>query len=243
VKTPDSWVRHMPPSKSNVEDLVRSHGGKDAEELLRVMIEEVFPGRVALVTSFGAESAVLLHLVAQISQSIPVIFLDTGKHFPETLDYQTQLIRHFGLTDVRGENPDPADIESSDRNEELWKVNPDQCCYIRKVLPLEKALQPFDAWITGRKRFQSESRIELDTIEFDETHIKINPLASWAMNRVFDYLKEHDLPKHPLVELGYPSIGCVPCTRPVGQRESLRDGRWPGRPKTECGIHKAVERR
>ena len=243
VQTADRSVRRAPSFSSNFENLIERHGDKDAAELLRVMIEEVFPRRIALVTSFGAESAVLLDLVAQISQSIPIIFLDTGKHFPETLEYRAHLIRHFGLTDVRDQCPGADDIESRDPNGELWDVNPDQCCHLRKVLPLEKSLLPFDAWVTGRKRFQSESRTKLDTIEFDETHIKINPLASWDMARVSDYLMEHDLPKHPLVELGYPSIGCAPCTRAVGEGESPRDGRWSDRTKTECGMHKVVEGR
>ena len=242
-KTGDRSVRYGSSFRPNVEHLIKRHGDKDAGELLRVMIEEVFPGRIAVVTSFGAESAVLLDLVSQISRSTPVIFLDTRKHFPETLEYQTQLIRHFALTDVRDQYPDATDIEVSDPNGELCEVNPDQCCHIRKVLPLEKALLPFEAWVTGRKRFQSESRTKLNTIEFDETHIKINPLASWDMVRVSDYLKERNVPKHPLVELGYPSISCAPCTRAVGEGESLRDGRWSDRAKTECGIHKVVEGR
>ena len=241
VNTVDGSVGHGPPLRLTVEDLIQKHGDKDAAELLRVMIEEVFPSRIAVVTSFGAESAILLDLVSKISRSVPVIFLDTGKHFPETLKYQTQMIRHLALTDVRDQYPDAADVECSDPNGNLWEVNPDQCCYVRKVLPLEKALLPFDAWVTGRKRFQTENRTKLKTIEFDETHIKINPLASWDMAHVSEYLRECNVPKHPLVELGYPSIGCSSCTRAVREGESLRDGRWSDHTKTECGIHKIVE--
>jgi len=241
VKTGDGSLRHGPAFGRNFEDLFQKHGEKEALDLLRVMIEEVFPGRIAVVTSFGAESAVLLDLVSRISRSTPVIFLDTRKHFLETLEYRTRLIKHLGLTDVRNQYPDATDVESCDPNGELCEVNPDQCCHIRKVLPLEKALLPFEAWVTGRKRFQSESRTRLDAIEFDETHIKINPLASWDVARVSSYLADRGLPRHPLVELGYPSIGCAPCTRAIREGESLRDGRWADRTKTECGIHKVVE--
>ena len=241
--TADGSVSRKPSFKQNVEDLIHSYGDKDAAELLRIMIDEVFPGRIAVVTSFGAESAVLLDLVSQISQSTPIIFLETGKHFPRTLKYRTQLITHLGLTDVRNQYSDAADIKLSDPNGNLWEENSDQCCHIRKVLPLEKALRPFDAWITGRKRFQGESRATLEPIECDETRIKINPLALWDAARLSNYLSERNLPKHPLVDLGYPSIGCAPCTRAVGEGESLRDGRWSGRAKTECGIHKVLEGR
>ena len=239
----DGSLRHAPAFSRNIEDLLQKHGEMESSELLLDMIEEVFPGRIAVGTSFVAESAVLLDLVSRISRSTPVIFLETRKHFPDTLEYRTQLIRHLGLTDVRNQYPDTTDIESCDPNGELYEVNPDECCHIRKVLPLEKALLPFEAWVTGRKRFQSESRTRLDAIEFDETHIKINPLASWDMDRVSDYLKDRGLPRHPLVELGYPSIGCAPCTRAIREGESLRDGRWSDRTKTECGIHKVTEGR
>lgn len=233
--------RHSILLKTKAEKLIRRHGSMEPVDLLRVMIDVEFAGRIAVVTSFGAESAVLLHLVSQISLATPIIFLETGKHFSETLIYQKQLTEHLGLVDVREQRPDQTEISRKDPSGELCQENPDQCCHIRKVVPLERALQPFDAWITGRKRFQSQGRAGLDMIESDETHIKINPLALWNAARVAEYFREHNLPKHPLVDNGYPSIGCAPCTRAVEKGEALRAGRWSESEKTECGIHKVIE--
>ena len=226
--------------RGNVETLNGRHQNKDPVDLLRVMIEEEFPGKIAVVTSFGAESAVLLDLVARVSRDVPIIFLETRKHFPKTLTYQQTLIEHLGLTDVRNNFPDPSEIERNDPQGKLCQENPDHCCHIRKVLPLEKALRPFDVWITGRKRFQDQDRAQLDIIESDETHVKINPLVLWKKTEVADYFRVRGLPRHPMVEEGYPSIGCAPCTRAIKSGESLRAGRWPEGEKTECGIHKAA---
>ena len=228
-----TWLRRQ------AESLNGRHGDKDPVDLLRAMIEEEFPGRIAVVTSFGAESAVLLDLVAQVSRDVPIIFLETRKHFPETLEYRETLIEHLGLTDVRNNFPDTSEIARNDPQGSLCQENPDHCCHIRKVLPLEKALRPFDVWITGRKRFQNQDRAQLDIIESDETHMKINPLVLWEEAEVADYLRVRGLPRHPMVEKGYPSIGCAPCTRSIQSGESPRAGRWSESKKTECGIHKA----
>jgi phosphoadenosine phosphosulfate reductase len=219
--------------------LQQRYGRLGAEPLLRAMIEAEFPGRIAVVSSFGSESALILSLVAQIDPATPVIFLETGKHFPETLAYRDRLSAHLGLTDVRSIAPLPADLAAVDADGRLWRRDPDVCCHIRKVAPLERALAGFDAWITGRKRFQSGERADLDTIEAADSRIKINPVARWSLAQVASEFRKRDLPPHPLVARGYPSIGCAPCTARVAGDAPVRAGRWAGSEKTECGIHRA----
>ena len=207
-------------------------------ELLRAAIEEYGQdGKLALVSSFGAESAVLLHLASEIDPSIPVLFLDTGQHFGQTLDYRKQLAAKLGLTDVRDLRPAYADLATQDPSADLYKTDTDACCNIRKVLPLDRALADFDAWITGRKRFQSATRLSLPVVEVGEDKLKFNPLANWSKAEIDAYAVEHDLPAHPLVQFGYPSIGCWPCTKPVEEGQDARSGRWEGLDKVECGIH------
>ena len=207
--------------------------------LLRALIRERFTGRIALVSSFGAESAVLLHMASGIDPALPVIFLETGKLFPETLAYRDALVARLALTDVRAARPDGAGLAAADPAGRLWESDPDRCCTLRKVAPLARALAPFDAWISGRKRFQGGGRAGLEAVEFGtDWRIKINPLAQWSAADIAAYLARHDLPSHPLVASGYRSIGCAPCTRPVRADEAPRAGRWDGRDKTECGIHR-----
>lgn len=210
------------------------------EHLLRVMIRDLFPGKIALVSSFGADAAVLLHMVAQIDTSVPVIFVDTEKLFPETLAYRDALAAKLGLTDVRSTLPDQAQVAAQDTEDFLWNSDPDACCDIRKVQPLARAMEGFDAWITGRKRHQSEARAELPLFEAEGERMKINPLAGWSAGDVLGYIRRHELPSHPLVSKGYPSIGCVPCTSRVAPGEDPRAGRWRGRGKTECGMHLGI---
>jgi len=205
-------------------------------EILRAALAE-FHGHIALVSSFGAESAVLLHLAAQVDPSIPVLFLDTGQHFGQTLDYRKTLAAKLGLTDVRDLRPQYQDLATQDPSANLYKTSTDACCNIRKVLPLERALGDFDAWITGRKRFQGLSRLRLSVVEAAEGKIKFNPLANWSKADLDAYAAEHDLPAHPLVAFGYPSIGCWPCTNAVEEGDDVRAGRWSGSDKVECGIH------
>jgi phosphoadenosine phosphosulfate reductase len=193
--------------------------------------------RLALVSSFGAESAVLLHMAAQLKPDIPVLFLDTGMLFGQTLDYRKRLVARLGLTDVRDLRPQFQDLAVHDPSADLWKSDTDTCCHIRKVLPLERALDGFDGWITGRKRFQGGQRVRLKVVENGGPHIKFNPLANWTKEQIDAYAAEHDLPAHPLVEFGYPSIGCWPCTSPVEDGDDMRAGRWAGLDKSECGIH------
>lgn len=199
---------------------------------------ETFPGRIALTSSFGAESAVLLHLVSRVAPHIPVLFLDTGKLFPETMAYRETLIGRLGLTAVRIVGPNPSNLREDDPSGYLWSVDPDRCCEIRKVEPLAEVLKEFSAWITGRKRFQGASRSDLATFERDGSHVKVNPLANWSEADIENYLVEHDLPRHPLVARGYRSIGCTHCTSPTLPGEDPRAGRWRNKGKTECGIHR-----
>jgi phosphoadenosine phosphosulfate reductase len=215
--------------------------GSDASAVIGAAAAEIFADRIALVSSFGAESVVLLHLVAEVDRSVPVIFLDTGKLFPETLQYRDRLIDRLGLTDVRVVHPDPARLAAKDRFGALWMTNADLCCHIRKTEPLQRALTGMDAWFTGRKRFQSDVRSRLTLFEADGARIKVNPLANWAAADLKAYALKHDLPEHPLVARGFPSIGCVPCTTKVAAGEDARAGRWRGTDKAECGIHTVLE--
>lgn len=214
-----------------------SYGALEGAELLGLLIARVFRGRIALVSSFGAESAVLLHMVAMIDRRTPVIFLNTGKLFGETLAYREELAERLGLTDVRDIRPDPVDAGRGDPDGMLWNRDADACCWFRKVLPLEHALTGFSAWITGRKRFQGGERQALPVFEIDMERVKVNPLAGWAANRLRAYMEEHGLPAHPLTAQGYASIGCAPCSAPAMASEDPRAGRWQGMAKSECGIH------
>jgi len=200
-------------------------------------------GQLALVSSFGAESVVLLHMVALARRETPVIFLETGMLFAETLVYQQELAERLGLTDMRIIRPDAAETKARDPNAMLNQTNPDACCALRKTVPLARSLAGFDGWITGRKRYQGSARAELEFFEVEEANadhagrLKVNPLAHWQKGDARTYIEENRLPRHPLVAQGYPSIGCMPCTSPVADGEDERAGRWKGRAKTECGIH------
>lgn len=195
-------------------------------------------GDVAMVSSFGAESVVLLHMVSLIAPATPVLFIDTHMLFQETLDYQTEVAEKLGLTEVRKITADPKALAFEDPDNTLHQFNTDACCTLRKTAPLENALRDFDAWITGRKRYQSGTRATIDFFEVETPErIKINPLAHWAREDLQEYMIENRLPRHPLVAKGYPSIGCAPCTSPVKPGEDPRAGRWRGQEKTECGIH------
>ena len=200
---------------------------------------EMYGDRLALVSSFGSESAVLLHMAAQVDPAIAVLFLDTGMLFGQTLDYRRSLATKLGLTGVRDLRPRFEDLAITDPGADLWKTDTDACCHIRKVLPLDLALGGYDAWITGRKRFQGGSRLRLPVVEFADGKMKFNPLANWTRTEQDAYASHHDLPAHPLVAAGFPSIGCWPCTSPVEEGQDSRSGRWAGSQKTECGIHMA----
>ncbi len=208
-----------------------------ARSLLRLAIEDLFPGRIALVSSFGADSVVLLHMAAQVDPATPVVFVDTGQHFEETLRYRDELVARLGLTNLVNVGPDPEATAAEDPEKFLFASDPDRCCDIRKVQPLARALDGYDAWITGRKGFQSATRSRVPLFEAEGDRVKVNPLVGWSATDLLDYIRAADLPPHPLVAKGFPSIGCLPCTSRVAPGEDPRAGRWRGRTKSECGIH------
>ncbi|MEP5937204.1 MAG: phosphoadenylyl-sulfate reductase [Erythrobacter sp.] len=228
-------------SEADAIKLNRMFRGASTQEMLQSVIKDGLAGQVTTVSSFGAESAVLLHLIAQVDPDLPVLFLETGKHFPETLAYRDQLVAQIGLTNVINLYPEAQDLASKDETGLRWSYDPDGCCDIRKVKPLAKALADYDASFTGRKSFQSATRANLPRFEVDTSdkqgRLKINPLIDWSAEDIDAYFAEHDLPRHPLIDQGYPSIGCGPCTHKVAPGEDPRSGRWKGWDKTECGIH------
>jgi phosphoadenosine phosphosulfate reductase len=203
------------------------------ESALRVVGRE----RLALVSSFGTESAALLKVMADVDPAIPVIFLDTGWLFEETLAYRDMLVDRLGLRDVRSIKPLEETLRREDPDKELWFSDPDACCRIRKVEPLKRALAPFDAWISGRKRFQGGLRATINVVEADGVRLKFNPFANVTLAEIEAIFAKAKLPPHPLVASGFRSVGCMPCTSRTLPGEDARDGRWRGRAKTECGIH------
>jgi len=211
--------------------------GVSAQDMLRELLAGELRGRIAAVSSFGAESAVLLHMVAQVDVDVPVVFTNTQKMFGETLAYRDELAETLGFTDLRVFRPDPRLLAIKDKTGLRWSYDPDGCCDLRKVEPLRRALAPFDSWISGRKGFQSGTRTALPRFEEDEGRLKINPLADWDKTRLDAYFAEHDLPRHPLEAQGYLSIGCAPCTTKVAPGEDPRAGRWRSFDNVECGIH------
>jgi len=213
----------------------------DAYALLKLAIREAFPGRIAVISSFAAESVVLLHHVALIDPATPVLFLNTHKLFGETMRYRDRIQETLGLTDIRAVGPHPEDRQLKDPEGTLWSRDPDACCHVRKVLPLRRALAGFDAFVTGRKRFQTTQRATMEKVEPAEGRVRLNPLVDWSLSELMAYIDKHRLPKHPLINDGYPSIGCIPCTRRVGAGEGYRDGRWAGLSKVECGIHTGLD--
>lgn len=217
------------------------YGQLGASDVIALAVEELFREKLALVSSFGSESVVLLHLVSEIDPRVPVLFIDTGRLFDETIAYRHEVTERLGLHDVRTIRPAEERLAALDPVKALWMTNPDLCCRIRKIEPLGKAITGFDAWLTGRKRFQTSGRSALSLFEADGPRIKINPLADWSAAELKAYAEAHDLPPHPLVAKGYPSIGCVPCTDRVLDGEDSRAGRWRGSDKDECGIHFGFE--
>ena len=221
---------------TKTRDLARHHGLEG--DALVASLHHEFGDRLALVSSFGAESVVLLHMAACVDQSIPVIFLDTGKHFWQTGYYRSKIIDLLGLKDVRIIRPQASDVAVLDPQGTLSATDPDACCDIRKVRPLERALQGFDAVLSGRKRYHGEGRERLATVSLDgKGRVKGEPLAGYDATAIAKYMKDHDLPPHPLMEQGYFSIGCADCTKAGGSASDPRTGRWAGQDKTECGIH------
>lgn len=205
-----------------------------AQEVVADVLTRVLPGEVALVSSFGTESAVLLHMVAEVAPATPVLFIDTGKLFGETLRYRDRMVERLGLTDVRSLGPAPAAVAEEDGDGLLFNRDADRCCYLRKVLPLRRGLEGFKGWINGRKGLHGGGRAGLPVVEADGPRLKVTPLHAWTAEDMEVYTTAHALPPHPLVEDGYASVGCYTCTIPSRDRQG---GRWAGQDKTECGIH------
>ena len=224
---------------ARVEALNERYRHHSAAAVLHQALKDPYAGKLALVSSFGAESVVLLHMVSVLKRDTPVIFIDTEMLFTETLVYQQEVAERLGLSDLRILHASQNSLWLNDPKNDLHKTDPDACCTLRKTLPLQAALHSFDGWITGRKRYQGSTRASLEFFEVEEgTHrIKVNPLAHWSPEDIRTYIEENNLPRHPLVAKGYPSIGCMPCTSPVRPGEDARAGRWRDTEKTECGIH------
>lgn len=241
-----STVQRTPPPRPDVAAVVSPHTPGPAIDEGKLALRrslDGFKGRVAVVSSFGAESAVLLALVADIDRSVPVLFLETGQHAPETLDYRQRLTATLGLLDVRDVRPSSPALAARDPDGTLHAFDPDACCALRKVEPLGQALQPFAAWITGRKQAQAATRAAMPVVETVGGRTKVNPLAHWNAAMIEAEFVRRALPRHPLTARGFASIGCAPCTRPIQPGADPRSGRWAATGKTECGIHRPMGRR
>lgn len=211
--------------------------GAEPETVIVAAAEASGRGRFAIVSSFGAESAVLLAVAAEVDPAIPILFLDTGHHFPETLAYRDLLGQRLGFTDIRSVAPEPSEITAEDSESDLFLRDPDACCALRKVRPLASALAGFSGWANGRKRYQGASRETIPVVEADGARLKFNPLANLSRAEIVARYRAHGLPAHPLEKFGFASIGCMPCTSRIAPGEDARAGRWRGRGKAECGIH------
>lgn len=225
-----------PAGEARVRELNALWRDAPAPEVLRHVVLEAFPGRTALLSSFGAEAAVALHMLAEVDPGAPVLFLDTGMHFGQTAPHRDALAARLGLRDVRVIASRSA--AGADPRGDLWRTDPDACCDLRKVRPLAEALPGFDCLVGGRKRFHGAGRARLPRFELTDGQVRLNLLADWDGARLEAYRLEHDLPQHPLAAQGFRSIGCWPCSRPAEEGDAdVRSGRWAGRAKTECGIH------
>lgn len=220
---------------THLNERYRNHA---AISVMELALRDHDVGETALVSSFGAESVVLLHMASVLAPDLPILFIDTQMLFPETIAYQTDVADKLGLTNIITIRADQGAVDFDDPDGTLHQFSTDACCALRKTIPLENALSGYDAWITGRKRFQAGTRAALQFFEPDgDSRLKVNPLAMWGREDIEDYIVNNRLPRHPLVAQGYPSIGCAPCTSPVKPGEDPRAGRWRGSNKTECGIH------
>ena len=219
------------------QDLDRELRNASPREIIAKALQMVGREHLALVSSFGTESAALLKVMAEVDPAIPVIFLDTGWLFEETLAYRDTLIARLGLRDVRSIKPLEQTLSREDPDRSLWFPDPDACCRIRKIEPLSRALAPFQAWINGRKRFQGGLRADIPVVEEDGSRLKFNPFANVSRDQIEAIYKASKLPPHPLVAKGFLSVGCMPCTSRAKAGEDVRAGRWRGTAKTECGIH------
>ena len=237
----NTLAHQIPPQPANglpaAAELDRALRNASPSEVVATALRIVGRDKLALVSSFGTESAALLKVMAEVDPKIPVIFLDTGWLFEETLRYRDTLIAALALGDVRSIKPLEENLSREDPDRELWFSDPDACCRIRKVEPLKRALAPFSAWINGRKRFQGGLRAAIPVVEEDGSRLKFNPFANISREEIEAIYQLAKLPPHPLAASGYLSVGCMPCTSRTSPDEDARAGRWRGRAKTECGIH------
>ena len=230
---PQETTRHLPPA----EELDRTLRDASPQEVIATALQIVGRQHLAVVSSFGTESAALLKVLAEVDPAVPVLFLDTGWLFEETLVYRDTLVTALGLSDVRSIKPLAETLSREDAQRELWFSDPDACCRIRKVEPLTRALAPFQAWINGRKRFQGGLRADISVVEQDGSRLKFNPFANVSREQIEAIYRRANLPPHPLLASGFLSVGCMPCTTRSAPGEDSRAGRWRDRAKTECGIH------
>jgi len=229
-------INPLPSPPQDVDALAERLAKASPQQIVEAAARAL-PGRLAVVSSFGTESAVLLKVVAEVDCTLPVLFLDTLWLFKETLAYRDALVEHLGLTDVRSMAPSPSALALSDPKRNLCFNDRDACCHIRKVAPLARALEPFDGWISGRKRYQGGERRAIPVVEAEGRRLKFNPLAHLTPGEVDDEFRSAELPRHPLEAVGFPSVGCIPCTSRPAAAAAGRAGRWSGLGKTECGIH------
>lgn len=224
--------------EAGAQALEAALSGLGAQGSLKRCLTDIFPGESCIVSSFGTESAVILHMAAEVAPDVPVLFINTGKLFDETLAYRDELARRLGLTNVQTIEPSVHDIAADDPAGTLHKTHPDMCCHVRKTLPLIRALRPYKVWVSGRKRYHGGERSSIPRVEIQDGKLKLNPLYDWDAGALHGYARSRGLPAHPLLEANYPSVGCIPCTAPVAPDEDdPRAGRWAGQDKTECGIH------
>ena len=221
----------------NIKALNSKFADGEPRSILEHSILNLFKNKIAYVCSFGSESAIILHLISKISKDIPIIILNTHFLFKETIEYKNELLKLLGLRNYREVFPDDKLLKKLDSNNDLWKTEADKCCNLRKVLPLEKSLTNFEAWISGRKSYHLGERQNLKAFEIINNKIVVNPLFKSSRDFVENYFSLNELPKHPLVAEGYLSIGCKHCTIKTKNIRDLREGRWSDKTKTECGIH------
>lgn len=219
------------------QDVQAQYVGLSAEASLQKALLEDFKGGIVLTSSMGIDSSVLLHMISKIDKNLPILFLETGKHFKETLAYRDHLVETLGLTNFQNITPDDAEVEAEDPQGNLSQLNKDGCCDLRKVRPLDRVAKKYKVRITGRKRFQTRERANMEILEGNGEDMRLNPLAYWSAKDVTGYMRKHDLPPHPLLSFGFLSVGCAPCTTRVNEGEDPRAGRWRDAEKDECGIH------
>lgn len=230
---------HTPPVDSVLPETTALEG-RPTEEVVTWALEQ-FGDRVAVSTALGPSGVVLLHLAQQVRPNVRAFFLDTGYHFPETLEHLARLEARLGLR-LERIHPDATDVAARDAAEvPLYQTSPDACCALRKVEPMDRVLRGLDAWMTGIRRDQGGDRVHAPVAEWktvgDRAVLKLNPLVDWDRKRIWAHLFAHDLPYNPLHDQGYPSVGCWPCTRPADADAGERSGRFVGQSRTECGLH------